>query len=106
MSGFCRTSYALWTAGVKLFKLHWSCYFDDFFIVEKPSLAKHSAFMVDNLFALLGWATSNEKKSSFDSLARALRVTFDLADTRYLSVRVANTHHRSRACSRLLHMYL
>ena len=30
-------------------------------------------------------------------------MTFDLADTRYLSVRVANTHHRSRDCSRLLH---
>ncbi len=94
VNGFCRTSHALWVVGVKLFKLHWSCHFDDFFVIEKPSLSRHSTFIVDNLFALLGWSTSNEKNSSFASFARALGVTFDLADTRRLSVKVANTQHR------------
>ena len=94
VNGFCRTSHAIWMIGVRLFKIRWSCYFDDFFIVENPSLAKHSAFIVDNLFSILGWATSNEKNSKFDSFARALGVTIDLADTVHLSVKVANTRLR------------
>ncbi len=97
MSRFCRTFSGLWSKalGVKLFKVHWSCYFDDFFVLEKPTLARHTPFTLGNLFALLGWSTSSEKNSSFDAIARALGAAFDFADTRSLSVRVSTTPHRS-----------
>ena len=31
--GFCRTSYAIGRIGVVVFNLHWTVYFDDFFLV-------------------------------------------------------------------------
>ena len=33
VTGFCRTSHCLWFLGVKLFLLHWSCYFDDYVLI-------------------------------------------------------------------------
>lgn len=52
VSGFCRTSFAIWSIGVSLFRIHWSCYFDDFFAVEKPELAqsiRHSSLITSSL---------------------------------------------------------
>lgn len=94
VSGFCRTSHAIWAIGTSLFKLHWSCYFDDYFVVEKSSLKRHTSFIVDNLFSLLGWETSSEKNAEFNSLARALGVVFDFGETHLASMVVRNSEQR------------
>lgn len=96
VTGFCRTSHAIWFVGVALMFLHWSVYFDDFMVVEDLSLSKHTNFIVDGLFSLLGWETSSEKGGAFDSIARALGVVFDLADTKLLTVKVLNSSHRCK----------
>lgn len=64
--------------------------------MESQELSRHTSFIIDNLFSALGWATSSEKNSKFSSLARALGVVFDLADTRLLKVTVSNSEHRGK----------
>ena len=39
--GFCRTSYALWRIGVVIFYLHWTVFFDDYYLVASRDEAKH-----------------------------------------------------------------
>lgn len=70
--------------------------------MEKPELSKHTSFIIDNIFAGLGWSTSSEKDSEFSSLARALGVVIDLADTRLLKVTVANSEHRGKEIGLLI----
>ena len=96
VTGFCRSSFAIWSIGVSLFKIHWSCYFDDFFAIEKKELARHTSFIIDSLFSALGWSTSTEKNSDFSSLARALGVVINLSDTHLLRVSVSNSEHRGK----------
>ena len=102
VSGFCRSSFAIWNIGVSIFKLHWSCYFDDFFAIEKCELSWHTSFIIDNLFSDLCWCTSAEKNSDFSSLARALGVVTNLADTHLLKVTVSNSEHRGREIGDLI----
>ena len=94
VNGFCRTSHGMWHTGMTLFALHWSCYFDDFVVIELEELARHTTFIVDCFFSMLGWETSDEKGGSFSSLARALGVVFDLSDTVNLKVYVCNSEAR------------
>ena len=102
VTGFCRSSFAIWSIGVSLFKIHWSCYFDDFFAIEKKELARHTSFIIDSLFSALGWSTSTEKNSDFSSLARALGVVINLADTHLLRVSVSNSEHRGKDISDMI----
>ena len=102
VTGFCRSSFAIWSIGVSLFKIHWSCYFDDFFAIEKKELARHTSFIIDSLFSALGWSTSVEKNSDFSSLARALGVVINLADTHLLRVSVSNSEHRGKDISDMI----
>ncbi|CAE7519242.1 unnamed protein product [Symbiodinium sp. CCMP2592] len=46
---------------VVLLQLHWSCYFDDFFLVAAQSEAEHVHLIQRGFFDLLGWSTSSEK---------------------------------------------
>eukprot|EP00435_Cladocopium_sp_Y103_P039751 s386_g10.t1 len=39
--GFCRTWYAIWRIGVVVFNLHWTVYFDDYYLVAEVAEAKH-----------------------------------------------------------------
>ena len=102
VTGFCRSSFAIWSIGVSLFKIHWSCYFDDFFAAEKKELARHTSFIIDSLFSALGWSTSTEKNSDFSSLARALGVVINLSDTHLLKVSVSNSEHRGKDISDMI----
>ena len=96
VTGFCRASHAVWFVGTTLMSIHWSVYFDDFMVVEDACLAKHTNFIIDGLFSLLGWETSKEKGCAFDHIARALGVVFDMSDTKLLSIKVLNSPHRCR----------
>ncbi len=77
VTGFCRASHAVWFVRTTLMSIHWSVYFDDFMVIEDACLAKHTNFIIDGLFSLLGWETSKEKGCAFDSIARARGVVFD-----------------------------
>ena len=96
VTGFCRASHAVWFVGTTLMSIHWSVYFDDFMVIEDECLSRHTNFIIDGLFSLLGWETSKEKGCAFDSIARALGVVFDMSDTKMLSVKVLNSPHRCK----------
>eukprot|EP00435_Cladocopium_sp_Y103_P025259 s2284_g6.t1 len=43
--GFCRASYSVWRIGVILFNLHWTVYFDDYFLVAEVQESKQDAHL-------------------------------------------------------------
>ena len=102
VNGFCRCSLALFHLGVSLLQLHWSCYFDDFFLVAAAEESEHIHFIQSGFFSLLGWATSSEKDSGFNCLARVLGVCVSFSEIRLGFVVVLNTEHRKRDLCRLL----
>ena len=93
---------ALFYLGVSLLQLHWSCYFDDFFLVAAAEESEHIHFIQSGFFSLLGWATSSEKDSFFNCLARVLGVCVSFSEIRLGFVVVLNTEHRKRDLCRLL----
>ena len=92
--GFCRTSLALWAIGTALFRLHWSIYFDDFFLVSSEAEMRHVDLTQSVLFELLGWETSEEKEAGFGTLARILGVKIDLSGSRLGTFSVMNVEGR------------
>ena len=77
--GFCRTAAGIWSIGAGLFHLHWTSYFDDFFLVCEEGEERHIDLAQRLLFQLLGWETSTEKEAEFHELARVLGIEIDLA---------------------------
>ena len=102
VNGFCRCSLALFYLGVSLLQLHWSCYFDDFFLVAVAEESEYIHLIQSGFFSLLGWATSSEKDSGFNSLARVLGVSLSFTEIRLGCVVVLNTEHRKRDLCRHL----
>jgi hypothetical protein len=94
--GFCRTSYAIWRIGVVIFGLHWTVYFDDYFLVVEVSEAKHIDLAQQLLFMLLGWRTSDEKEGGFNAMSRILGVQIDLAEAHLGVAVVHNVESRVR----------
>ena len=92
--GFCRTSYAIWRIGVVIFGLHWTVYFDDYFLVAEVHESKHVDMAQQLLFMILNWQTSDEKEGGFSCLARILGVQIDLADARLGVAVVSNVERR------------
>ena len=92
--GFCRTSFGLWTIGVRSLSILWTVYFDDFVVFEEKLLSKHCEFVVSTFFKMLGWATSVDKENEFDSSLKALGILIDLSEVKLLKVRFANTDER------------
>ena len=97
VQGFCRVSHALWWLGVRLLRLQWSVFFDDFVLNCLESERSHVDMIQAGLFALLGWETSSEKDAGFSSVARALGIEISLADSKLGLVRVQNTEGYRRA---------
>ena len=92
--GFCRASYAIWRIGIVVFSLHWTVYFDDFFLVATVHDSKHVDIAQRLLFQLTGWQTSDEKEGGFDQLSRILGVQIDLTDSHLGAVTVNNVESR------------
>eukprot|EP00435_Cladocopium_sp_Y103_P010662 s4477_g2.t1 len=92
--GFCRVSYAIWRIGVVLFNLHWTVYFDDYFLVAEVHESRHVEMAQQLLFLLLGWETSNEKEACFGGISRVLGVQIDLSETRMGAITVSNVESR------------
>lgn len=76
-----------------MFGLHWTVYFDDYFLVAEVSEAKHVDMAQQLLFLPLGWRTSDEKEGGFNALPRILRVQINLADA-HLGVAVVHNVER------------
>eukprot|EP00439_Symbiodinium_sp_Y106_P070600 s945_g12.t1 len=91
---FCRTSLGIWIIGVHVFLLHWGVYFDDFVGSEEPCLARLFELCADGLFALLGWATSSDKASEFDTIAQVLGLKINLGEAALGFIYFENTEHR------------
>ena len=89
--GFCRVAAGLWAAGVSIFHLHWTSYFDDFFLICERGEEVHLEMAQRLFFQLLGWETSHEKEAEFAELARVLGVEIDLASAHLGEVMIRNT---------------
>ena len=85
-----------------LLPLHWSVFLDDFFVIAAEEEADHIHFVQRSLFELVGWATSSEKESGFQALARALGVCISFTDIKLGWVVMQNTEHRRDDLRRLL----
>eukprot|EP00435_Cladocopium_sp_Y103_P052177 s900_g16.t1 len=94
--GFCRASYAIWRIGVIVFNLHWTVYFDDYFLVAAVHEAKHIDLAQKLLFQLTGWQTSDEKEGGFGSISRILGVQIDLSEVHLGTITVSNVESRVR----------
>ena len=79
--GLYLVSFALWLIGVVIFKLHWTVFFDDFYLVASKAETKHVDMTQQLLFQLVGWEVSSEKEAEFNSLARILEVQIDLNES-------------------------
>ena len=93
--GFCRTSYALWRIGVSLFGLHWTVFFDDYFLVASELEERHVDMAQRLLFQILGWETSSEKEAEFRSISKILGVQIDLSDSKAGLFSVCNVAARA-----------
>ena len=94
--GFCRTSLAIWKIGVKGLLLPWTAYFDDYVVICRDVLARHTDWVLDTFFKLIGWAVSVDKMEDFSAAAKALGIILDLADCRLGVARISNTEKRRR----------
>ena len=94
--GFCRASHCLWFLGVHFFRLHWTCYFDDYVLVGCEQELEHLDLIQSGFFGMLGWSTSAEKEGGFQAIARALGVEINLSDSAAGLFKVCNTAARQR----------
>ena len=94
--GFCRVSHTLWLIGVKIFKFHWTVFFDDFYLIASKPESRHIELAQQLFFQLVGWEVSSEKEASFSAVARILGVQVDLADSRLGAFTVCNVETRVR----------
>ena len=92
--GFCRTSDGLWVVGIRILKLLWTVYFDDFIVFEVRSLCKLCEFVAGAFLKMLGWAISIDKGNDFSCSLTALGIVVDLSDVKLLRVNFSNTDER------------
>ena len=92
--GFCRVSHALWRMGVKLFRLHWTVFFDDFYLIASDQESRHVELTQQAFFKLVGWEVSSEKEAQFGAIARILGVQIDLSESLLGSFTVCNVESR------------
>ena len=92
---FCRTSYALWRIGVNRFGLHWTVFFDDFFLVASEQEIRHVDMAQRLLFQVLGWETSSEKEAEFQYISKILGVQIDMSEAHLGLFSVSNVETRA-----------
>ena len=92
--GFCRVSYAIWRIGVVIFRLHWTVFFDDFYLVASLEESKHVDMAQKLFFQLIGWQVSSEKEADFGVLARILGVQIDLNESILGAFTICNVESR------------
>ena len=93
---FLRVSASLWFIGVKLFRVIWSNYFDDFVTLGQKIEVQSITNSVHCLFRMLGWqyAESGAKAPPFAQSFQALGVTIDVSELHLGKVQLDNTESR------------
>lgn len=94
--GFCRTSYAIWRIGVVILALHWTVFFDDYYLVASTPEIRHVDMAQQLLFRILGWETSSEKEGDFLAISKILGVQIDLNESMLGRFAVSNVEARVR----------
>ena len=74
VSSFLRISIDLWAIGLRLLKIVWSCFFDDFSVAARECLESSAAWSVETLFRLLGidFAETGRRAVGFGKCFRML----------------------------------
>ncbi|CAE7689738.1 unnamed protein product [Symbiodinium necroappetens] len=96
VQGFYRVASAIWHLALVFFDLHWTQFYDDYFLIAGESESPHINLIQESFYALLGWETASEKDCEFGFVTRALGVQIDLSDCHFGLVKVSNTLSRRR----------
>ena len=96
VSSFLRISIALWMIGLRLLKIVWTCFFDDFSVVTRKCLESSAAWAVESLFKLLGihFAESGKKAVAFAPCFKMLGLEVDLSGGSAGKVLIGHTEER------------
>ena len=84
------------------FNLHWTQFYDDYFLVAGERESQHVDLIQTSFFTLLGWETASEKDFGFGFVTRALGVQIDLSDCRIGLVKICNTMSRRQELEQLI----
>ena len=97
-----------WFAARCLFIVPVTCYFDDFIIVWSPELSVSAEAGMGLLLQLMGWAydTTGPKADTFSAEICALRVLFNLAETKVGLLTLDNREKRKKEVAQLVRMTL
>ena len=96
VQGFYRVASAIWYLALVFFDLHWTQFYDDYFLVAGEAEGPHVNLIQESFYALLGWETASEKDCGFGFVTRALGVQIDLSDCHFGLVKISNTMSRRR----------
>ena len=96
VQGFYRVASAIWYLALVFFDLHWTQFYDDYFLIAGEAEGPHVNLIQESFYALLGWETASEKDCGFGFVTRALGVQIDLSDCHFGLVKVSNTMSRRR----------
>ena len=102
VQGFYRVAAALWYLALFFFDLHWTQFYDDYFLVASEKENQHVDLIQTSFFTLLGWETATEKDSGFGFVTRALGVQIDLSDCHLGLVKVCNTLSKRQELEQLI----
>ena len=102
VQGFYRVAAALWYLALVFFNLHWTQFYDDYFLVAAERESQHVDLIQTSFFTLLGWETASEKDFGFGFVTRALGVQIDLSDCRIGLVKICNTMSRRQELEQLI----
>jgi hypothetical protein len=83
-------------SGVVIFRLHWTVFFDDFYLVASLDESKHVDMAQKFFFQLIGWQVSSEKDADFGVLARIPGVQIDLNESTLGSFTICNVESRAK----------
>ena len=105
---FLRAVHSLWFLGTKELSLMWSCYFDDFVVLDRPHQVDKTHECIDMFFRLLGWqyATEGNKAESFSDKFAALGVQVNLSESHLGRCLLENTDKRKAELSASLQSVL
>eukprot|EP00439_Symbiodinium_sp_Y106_P028738 s8323_g3.t1 len=102
VQGFYRVAAALWYLALFFFDLHWTQFYDDYFLVAGERESQHVDLIQTSFFTLLGWETASEKDFGFGFVTRALGVQIDLSDCHIGLVKICNTMSRRQELEQLI----
>ena len=72
VQGFYRVASAIWYLALVFFDLHWTQFYDDYFLVAGEAEGPHVDLIQESFYALLGWETASEKDCGFGFLSPVL----------------------------------